>query len=174
MKLNFIFIFISYIQSAMIFTLKKNNTEYNEKLDQNLYLYLNKRLYVDISIGTPSQIIPTYINFEKPGFYFSNEENKLYNKLISSSYKQIEPNKSYGDEDFYYGNFSSENFKFKNDNNEELKVNNLNFILASNYRNLLQSRPGEIGLKLISHSSAFNSNFIYQLKKKKNNRKLWI
>lgn len=167
MKLNFIFIFISYIQSAMIFTLKKNNTEYNEKLDQNLYLYLNKRLYVDISIGTPSQIIPTYINFEKPGFYFSNEENKLYNKLISSSYKQIEPNKSYGDEDFYYGNFSSENFKFKNDNNEELKVNNLNFILASNYRNLLQSRPGEIGLKLISHSSAFNSNFIYQLKKKK-------
>ena len=168
MKLYNIFIFIlnSYIQTAIIFTLKKNNTEYNEKLDQNFYLYLNKRLYINISIGTPSQIIPTYINFEKPGFYYSSENNKIYNKLISSSYKQLEPNKSYGDEDFNYGNFSSENFKFKNENNEEIKVNDLNFILASNNRQFLQLRPGEMGLKLTSHSSSFNSNVIYQLKKK--------
>ncbi len=62
---------------------------------------------------------------------------------------------------------SSENFRFKNENNEEIKVNDINFILASNYRNIYLSRPGEIGLKLISHSSSFNSNFIYQLKNKK-------
>ncbi len=69
---------------------------------------------------------------------------------------------------------SSENFRFKNENNEELKVNDLNFILASNYRHIYLSRPGEIGLKLISHSSEFNSNFIYQLKNKKIIEKLWI
>ena len=169
MKLNFFFIFIlnSYIESAIILTFKKNTTEYNEILDQNFYSYLNKRLYVNISIGTPSQIIPTYINLEKPGFSYSSGKNQGYNKLMSSSYKLLEQNKSYGDEEFNYGNFSSENFRFKNENNEEIKVNDINFILASNYRNIYLSRPGEIGLKLISHSSSFNSNFIYQLKNKK-------
>ena len=79
MRIFFFIILINLIliKSTLVIPIKENDTAYNEELDKNLYFYFTKRLYINISIGTPPQIIPTYLNFEKPGFYFSTEENKI-------------------------------------------------------------------------------------------------
>ena len=168
MRIFFFIILINLIliKSTLVIPIKENDTAYNEELDKNLYFYFTKRLYINISIGTPPQIIPTYLNFEKPGFYFSTEENKMYNKLDSSSFRQVSPNQTYNDEYFDYGNFSSETMRFKNDKNKEITINDFNFILASNHRKLSSFKPGEIGLKMIKTNSAFPSNFIFQLKQR--------
>lgn len=168
MTLFYIFLFIHniIIKSTIVFPFKKNDTEFNPRKEKDLFMYLNKKIYINISIGTPSQIIPTFLNMEKTTFFFSNEENKIYNKQQSSSYKQLQPNKSFSKEFFEYGNFSSENFIFKNEKNEEIKINNFIFILI-NKNKYSYSKPGEMGLKLYNNIILSNSSFIFQLKDKK-------
>ena len=92
MKLMFSFLLIRYfyIKSIIIFPFKKNDSEFNIEKDKKFNDYLYKRMYINITIGNPPQIIPTFLNFDKTSFYFSSEENKIYNKLDSSSYIQLE------------------------------------------------------------------------------------
>ena len=169
MKLLFFFILnfqYLYIVSTIVFPFKKNTTEYNHTYHQNIYNYFSKRIYINISIGTPPQIIPTYLNFDQSSFYFSSEENKLYNKLDSSSYKQLQQNRSFDKEFFGFGNFSSETLLIKNEKNKEIKLNDFQFILASNHI-YEDFKPGVIGLKHAPNLIVSNSSFVSQLKNKK-------
>ena len=129
MKFMIHFLFLQYFftKSIIIFPFKKNDSEFYFEKDKKFSDYLYKRIYINITIGTPPQIIPTYLNFDKTSFYFSSEENKIYNKLDSSSYKQLEENKSYSKESFKYGNYSSDNFILINEKNKETKINNITF-----------------------------------------------
>ncbi len=167
MKKIFLFFLIKYffIKSIIIFSFKKNDSEFNIEKNEKFYDYLYKRIYINITIGNPPQIVPTFLNFDKTSFYFSSEENKIYNKLDSSSYKQLEENKTFSKESFKYGNYSSDNFILINEKNKEIKINNLTFFLVSNqlYSNF---KPGEMGLKLVYNLEVTKSNFIFQLKNK--------
>jgi hypothetical protein len=167
MKFMIHFLFLQYFftKSIIIFPFKKNDSEFYFEKDKKFSDYLYKRIYINITIGTPPQIIPTYLNFDKTSFYFSSEENKIYNKLDSSSYKQLEENKSYSKESFKYGNYSSDNFILINEKNKETKINNITFFLVSNHL-YSDFKPGEMGLKLINNLEVTKSNFIFQLKNK--------
>ena len=161
--LNYIFLLFPYSLCVIILKIdKKEKTNDNDKFDFIKDYFNDNNFYTNISIGNPSQIIKSYIRLENFYFYFSSYNIKEnYNKTLSLSYKQLNNETSYLANEFSKGNLSSEKFILLN-NNENIELNDVNFILATrgSYHSYLQSSG--IGLKLNNDKS----NFIYQLKNK--------
>ena len=94
----------------------------NNNLDIIKNIYYNI-IYVNLSVGTPSQIVPFGLNMNSQTFTIYN---KIYNKNLSSSYEDLSKiEKTYENEDVSSGLNSMD---VLNLNNQKYKIN---FILSS-------------------------------------------
>ena len=148
--------FKSYIYFPILF---KENNELN--FIENL---IKTEVYTNIRIGTPFQNIPIHIKFNSQYFYISGKKvlTHNYNEEKSSSYFTTRKSRGFYDSNINNGVLSNETFYFSTKKNNNLKVENLIFILANNITNI--EYPNVIGLKICPSPSYEDSNFIYHLK----------
>ena len=112
------------------------STESDSSYINNLF---NNRIYVNLSIGTPPQILPFELDIKSQTFCTSNE---YFNKSLSSSYVQVSKENYYYHEDIENG-FNSKDILNINDNGEKI-----NFILATKYPFNRKNILGILGLKI--------------------------
>ncbi len=69
----------------------------------------NTSFYTNITIGTPKQIIPSYIYIENSNFYIDRKKRKEYFQYKkSTSYKKLENESKYISDEFTKGILSSD------------------------------------------------------------------
>ena len=114
-----------------------NTKTVNDSLDTIENIYYNS-IYVNLSIGTPPQIIPFFLNINSQTF---SVPNSLFNKNKSSSYESNSKNEiSYEYEDVSDG-FNSKDFLNINNNTKK----KISFILGTKYKDT-NNKLGIIGL----------------------------
>ena len=114
-----------------------NTKTVNDSLDTIHTIYYNS-IYVNLSIGTPPQIIPFFLNINSQTF---SVPNSLFNKNKSSSYESNSKNEiSYEYEDVSDG-FNSKDFLNINNNTKK----KISFILGTKYKDT-NNKLGIIGL----------------------------
>ena len=123
------------------FGLFKQQNPYKEKEDHIVNNIINNGKYINLSIGTPAQIIPFELDSKSQTFSAPYE---LFNKNLSSTYKQISPKEAkFNFEDSEKGFNSEDILKIYNNTNKEIR-----FILGTKYNNLKYNNLGIIGLRI--------------------------
>ena len=116
----------------------------------------NTSFYTNITIGTPKQIIPSYIYIENSNFYIDRKKRKEYFQYKkSTSYKKLENESKYISDEFTKGILSSDILYL--DSNI---IKNCNFILSTVGSRFKFTKFSAIGLK----TKNISYNFINQLK----------
>ncbi len=153
------------ITSIIIIPFKREISIIENDNPQSFFNFLiNNNMISNINIGNPNQKIEISIKFDEPYFYIKNKnKNGDYNENISSKYKKINEitliNEIFK---FKSAILSNETFYFSNEKNEEIKIENLQFLIPKNEEKKLDK--GAIGLFYKDTSSIKNKNFITQLK----------
>ena len=129
---------------------------------------IHNDIYISLEIGTPPQKITSYIKLEEFPFYIAGKDipQSKYNEELSSSYKSEKYPHAFleGQERIKWGLVSNDTFNIALNNNK-IKVEGINFILASETRT---DSLSNIGLMIPDkYSSIPDVSFIYQLKKQK-------
>ena len=141
------------------------NSEDNFTIDD---FFMNK-IYTNISIGTPSQQIKSYINFKEFFTFFSGNQTDIkFNFNNSNSFISDYKLEYFSIKYFSYGYNSYDNFIFDGINQTKF-IHNFSFILAmKGPLNDNISIPGLIGLKMYDNTFKYKyNNIINQLKEKK-------
>ena len=141
------------------------NYEDNFTIDD---FFMNK-IYTNISIGTPSQQIKSYINFKEFFTFFSGNQTDIkFNFNNSNSFISDYKLEYFSIKYFSYGYNSYDNFIFDGINQTQF-IQNFSFILAmKGPLNDNISIPGLIGLKMYDNTFKYKyNNIINQLKEKK-------
>ena len=110
--------------------------ESESSLINNLFY---NRIYVNLSIGTPPQILPFELETKSQTFCISYD---FFNKSLSSSYVQVSKENYYYNEDIENG-FNSKDILNINNNGEKI-----NFILATKFPYTRKNILGILGLKI--------------------------
>ena len=137
----------------------------DEELSMNI---LQNNIYCDINVG--NQNIPFHISFDKEITYImdNNYTFAKYSKSNSNSFvkKSQNPN-SYVFDNIRYGYNASETFILQNEEDEEIEVSYMPFILGTykEERNTFEY-PAQLGLKKRTYNNPCIFNFVEQLKKK--------
>ena len=138
-----------------------------EKTEEKEYDFERDTFYNNyssiIELGNPIQKIKTKISMEEFSFYILKD--KLYNPSKSNTYKIInEEENDIKNEDYSSGIFSSELFILKDLKDKKIKIENLNFMLATKkiFDKELQSML--IGFKNMDYFKEKKRNLIFQLK----------
>ena len=168
---NKILFFILFIEKNIFSEILKFpfKTEIEEIKKDDIYtstLIKNKEI-INIEIGNPIQNIPVIIKFNEYSFYISGNlvSNSIYNEKNSNSFSSNNKTEfSCSDNTFNLGFDAKENFHFKNIKNENLKYENINFILATS---IIKDDNNVLGLKIIKNKEKEKDNFINELKSKK-------
>ena len=141
------------------------NYEDNFTIDD---FFINK-IYTNISIGTPSQQIKSYINFKEFFTFFSGNQTDIkFNFNNSNSFISDYKLEYFSIKYFSYGYNSYDNFIFDGINQTQF-IQNFSFILAmKGPLNDNISISGLIGLKMYDNTFKYKyNNIINQLKEKK-------
>ena len=130
---------------------------------------IHNDIYISLEIGSPPQKITSFIKFEEFPFFISGKDipNSQYDESLSSTYKsEIYPHAFLeGQEKIKWGLISNDTFQVLLNNNNNLIINGINFILVSETR---INSTSNIGLMVPDkYSSIPDISFIYQLKKQK-------
>ena len=116
---------------------------FNQKAKESESSFINNlfynRIYVNLSIGTPSQILPFELDIKSQTFCISD---KYFNKSLSSSYVQVSRENYFYNEDIENG-FNSKDILNIDNNGEKI-----NFILATKYPYTSKNILGILGLKI--------------------------
>ena len=180
----YIFFVLFYMYKAtIIIPFEVNLTYLNINLQEKefMYYFSYNSLYTYININSINLNLPINIKLQKNPFYIlssdclinNGEENinkyftykSLYyfNQNLSSTYYSKNQNyKVFIEEDFDYGNISSDNIKFKN-----LNLMNFSFVLVTKfdeYKNIFNGGSLGLSLKYKYDEELDNTNFIKQLK----------
>ena len=124
-------------------------------------------LQITIEIGTPSEKYPVLIKLQESPFFilstnYTGNNIKKYNPNLSSSY--ISTNKKVEE----YNQLHCIDSYYIKDNiiigNEEIKIDNFEFILSNKIAVSSSILSGEIGLILYAQGIIQNTKFLYQLK----------
>ena len=112
--------------------------------DTSIVNILNNGLYLNLSIGTPPQIIPFELDSNSQTFSVSNY---YFNKNASSTYEQDTPNEIY---------YASETVESGFDSNDIINIDNsihkkINFILGAKYPSKKRNQFGIVGLHIPKH-----------------------
>ena len=132
----------------------------------NDYL-LEGDITIDIKIGSEKQIIPMSLDLDKKYIYITSNSlnfgiyDKDKSKTFSTNGESPLADYSY----FRKGIYCKDNFLFELDNN--IKEENLQFILTTEMMNENEYRKGLIGLQIVSYNQ--EQTLINQLKTKKIN-----
>jgi hypothetical protein len=141
--------FISYDHDDIINNLRKNI------------------LQIDLIVGTPEKKLNIILRFDSYIFALPSEKvNGNFEKLSESSSTLIKnsENRTFINQYFTEGYLCEENFKFKNLNGKNIKINHFNFIYISE---LCSEFPGILGLNIKPKPTDYidDYNFINALKK---------
>ena len=121
------------------FGLINQNPIRNKSKDMIHDIFYNS-IYVNLSIGTPPQIVPFSLNVNSQTFSISNSD---YNRNYSSSYESTSKGEdSYENEEVIYGFNSKDVLNIKNNSKQKI-----NFILGTKYKNK-KNILGIIGLMI--------------------------
>ena len=112
--------------------------------DTSIVNILNNGLYLNLSIGTPPQILPFELDSNSQTFSVSNY---YFNKNASSTYEQDTPNEIY---------YASETVESGFDSNDIINIDNsihkkINFILGAKYPSKKRNQFGIVGLHIPKH-----------------------
>ena len=112
--------------------------------DTSIVNILNNGLYLNLSIGTPPQIIPFELDSNSQTFSVSNY---YFNKNASSTYEQDTSNEIY---------YASETVESGFDSNDIINIDNsihkkINFILGAKYPSKKRNQFGIVGLHIPKH-----------------------
>ena len=141
LKLYIFFISNVSIKNFLAIPFKTINLQYNESSKDFFSKIFSNDIYVNITLGTPKQIVKTLIKMEHDQFYiysegYSHDKSSTYKNLdidSKSNFFYLEEKKS--EELFYFQFFNSYNelIKIDEDNEKEIyKKIPMNFILIKN------------------------------------------
>jgi len=137
----------------------------DEELSMNI---LENNMFCDIEVG--NQKVPFQISFDKE-LTFILDDNYTYSKYSKSKsntfQKKSDTSNSYVFDNLRYGFNATETFKLKNEEDEEIEVTNMPFILGTYKEEKTSFKyPAQLGLKRRTYNNPCIFNFIEQLKKK--------
>ena len=101
---------------------------------------IQNRVYLNLSIGTPPQILPFELDMNSQTFCVSND---LFNKNISSTYEDISNKQVY-----YSYEDSEKGFNSKDIININNNKNKVHFILGTKFKSHKKNNLGIIGLRI--------------------------
>ena len=118
---------------------KQQNSEKEEDINiiNNI---IDNRKYINLSIGTPTQLTPLELDNNSQTFSISNN---FFNKNESSTYEQISKNEEYFIYDTSENGYNSKDILNINNTKKEI-----NFILGTKYQNKKGNNLGIVGLKI--------------------------
>ena len=138
----------------------------SNEISNKIFDYLLKTdITIDLKIGTKPQIIPMSLSLQNKYIYITPNTliNGLYNKDNSITFNSNGETPLADFSFFKQGIFCNETFIF--DSGEEIKEDNITFILTTEMANEDEERKGLIGLQIVSYRQEYT--FINQLKQKK-------
>ena len=172
MKISTLIIFhLTYVVfSYLTFPFDKDKIEITSKDNQTdtIKKLQEYKPFIIINIGSEKVNIKTYVTQAKNELFIGgkNIKNTKYDESASNSYNCTNSQIKNLDLCLYQeGYFSTETFNVKNDKNEIIQINNINFILGTELRYESETIEGQIGLHLPYKESFPGYNFINSLKK---------
>lgn len=160
---------ISIVKSQIIIFPFKTFTP--NKLTHEIFMseLIDNRIYLELKVGTPPQIIPTLIKLNQIPFFLTSSLYNMnsigFNASKSSTYTQ-DGNNTFSPKNYDYNHaFLGEDIiSIKNISNKDFSLDRFHFFLANNLTENNTNISGEIGLNIMN---AIFLNFINQLKDKK-------
>ena len=137
----------------------------DEELSMNI---LENKIFVDIEVG--NQKVPFFISFDKE-ITFIMDDNYTYSKYSKSKsdtfHKKDQLPNSYVFDNIRYGYNATEKFKLIDEDDDEIEVNDMPFILGSYNEEKSSFRyAAQLGLKKRTYNNPAIFNFVEQLKKR--------
>ena len=136
MNIKLIKIYLYFFQNIYSIIIKLNFEklphEYSNNELSNIELLHLSNIFTNITLGTPSKTIKAYIQFKYYQYFIIDKNNlNFYYKNLSKSFipnpkEKIEFKESL----FLKGYYCTEIFTFKNIENKEIKIDNIQMILA--------------------------------------------
>ena len=131
------------------------------KFDSDImYNIIQNRIYLNLSIGTPSQILPFELDINSQTFCVSNE---LFNKNNSLTYEDLSNKQIYYSYEDSEKGFNSKDILNINNNNN----NKINFILGTKFKTNKKNNLGIIGLRIPKRVQFGVYPFFHSLKQAK-------
>lgn len=162
-------LFLTQIVSKHVkFTLKRQKDIYSDDDEELSMNILDNNMFCNINVG--DQVIPFKISFDKE-LTFIMDDNYTFSKYSKSKSKTFKrkndlPN-SYVFDNIKYGFNASETFKLINEEDEEIEVPDVPFILGTYKEERTSFKyPAQLGLKKRTYNNPCVFNFIEQLKKR--------
>ena len=173
MEKYLIFLILSIIFSPIIskhvkFAIQREKDIYSDDDEELSMNILENNIFCNINVG--NQIIPFKISFDKELTFIMND-NYTFSKFSISKSKSFAKksmlSNSYVFDNIKYGYNASDTFKFKNEEDEEIEVPDIPFILGT-YKEEQNSfkYPAQLGLKKKTYNNPNVFNFIQELKKR--------
>ena len=173
MEKYLIFLILSIIFSPIIskhvkFAIQREKDIYSDDDEELSMNILENNIFCNINVG--NQIIPFKISFDKELTFIMND-NYTFSKFSISKSKSFAKksmlSNSYLFDNIKYGYNASDTFKFINEEDEEIEVPDIPFILGT-YKEEQNSfkYPAQLGLKKKTYNNPNVFNFIQELKKR--------
>ena len=173
MEKYLIFLILSIIFSPIIskhvkFAIQREKDIYSDDDEELSMNILENNIFCNINVG--NQIIPFKISFDKELTFIMNDNYTFSKFSISKSKSFVKKSmlsNSYVFDNIKYGYNASDTFKFKNEEDEEIEVPDIPFILGT-YKEEQNSfkYPAQLGLKKKTYNNPNVFNFIQELKKR--------
>ena len=163
-------IFLFYIQcDLVVLNFDRIKDIYSDEDDQVSLNILKNEIYCNMTVG--NQIIPFYISFDKELTFIlqNNYTFSKYNTKKSKTFQQkSEKMNNYVFDYLQLGFNASDTFKLKNENNKNIQVSDMPFILGT-YLNPTSNFnfSAQLGLKKKTYQNPQIFNFIENLKLKR-------
>ena len=161
-------IFSPIISKHVKFSIQREKDIYSDDDEELSMNILENYFFCNINVG--NQIIPFKISFDKELTFIMNDNYTFSKYSISKSksfLKKSQLSNSYVFDNIRYGYNASETFKFQNEEDDEIEVPDIPFILGT-YKEEQNKfiYPAQLGLKKRTYNNPCVFNFIEQLKKK--------
>ena len=168
MFLIFSLFFSSILTKHVKFTVQRQKDIYSDDDEELSMNILENIMYCNINVG--NQKIPFKISFDKELTFIMNDNYTFskFSKSKSKSFKRKnELSNSYVFDNIRFGYNATETFKLTNEEDEEIEVSDIPFILGT-YQEERTSfpYPAQLGLKKRTYNNPCVFNFIEQLKKR--------
>ena len=159
------FIFSSYIKLPFKNSRRISSLPNNESPEEIYQYLLEADITIDLKVGTKPQTIPMSLSLGNKYIYITSNllSFGIYDKDNSNSFKTNDESPLADMSYFKKGLFCNETFIFDSENN--IKGNDMSFILTTEMINKNEYRKGLIGLQIVSYRQ--EETLINQLKNKK-------
>ena len=160
----FSLLFFPIISKHVKFNFRRPKDIYSDDDEELSMNILENNIFCDIDVG--NQKIPFFIAFDKE-LTFIMDDNYTYAKFSKSKSKTFQKNSQlpnyYVFDNIRFGYNATDTFKLINEEDDEIKVENMPFILGSYNEEKTSFRyPAQLGLKKRTYNNPAIFNFVEQ------------